>query len=91
MYREIPNINQCSMSSFILTPVIPKNDNMKFANKIMLKNLLRRNETPPLFDVLPFEINIENYFLLIGIICILFSNFPLSCGIFLNAFWGQML
>ena len=30
--------------------------------------VLRRNGTPPLCDVLPFEINIENYFLLIGII-----------------------
>ena len=30
--------------------------------------LLRRNGTPPLVDVLPFEINNENYFLLIGII-----------------------
>ena len=39
---------------------------------------LRRNGTPPLFDVLPFEINIENYFLLIGIICTLFGNFPRS-------------
>ena len=43
-----------------------------------LKYLLRRNVTPPLFDVLPFEINIENYFLLIGIICTLFANFPHS-------------
>ena len=30
---------------------------------------LRRNGTPPLFDVLPFEINNENYFLLIGVMC----------------------
>ena len=29
---------------------------------------LRRNGTPPLFDVLPLEINNDNYFLLIGII-----------------------
>ena len=36
---------------------------------------LRRNGTPPLFDVLPFEVNNENYFLLIGIICTLFGNF----------------
>ena len=36
---------------------------------------LRRNGTPPLFDVLPFEINMENYFLLIGIICTLFGHF----------------
>ena len=40
--------------------------------------LLRRNGTPPLFDVLPFEINNENYFLLIGFICTLFYNFPHS-------------
>ena len=33
-------------------------------------NNLRRNGTPPLIDALPFEINIENYFLMIGIICI---------------------
>ena len=39
---------------------------------------LRSNATPPLFDVLPFEINIENYFSLIGIICTLFDNFPRS-------------
>ena len=32
------------------------------------KITLRRNGTPPLFDVLPFEINKENYFLLIGFI-----------------------
>ena len=36
--------------------------------------LLRRNGTPPLFDVLPFEINIENFFSLIGIICTLFAR-----------------
>ena len=41
-------------------------------------NSLRRNGKPPLFDVLPFEINIENYFLLIGIICTLFGKFPRS-------------
>ena len=40
--------------------------------------VLRRNGTPPLFDVPPFEINIENYFLLIGIICTLIDNFPRS-------------
>ena len=34
---------------------------------------LRRNGTPPLFDVLPFEINIENYFLLMGISCTLLT------------------
>ena len=39
---------------------------------------LRKNGTPPLFDILPFEINIENYFLMIGIICTLFGNFPRS-------------
>ena len=39
---------------------------------------LRRNGTPPLFDVLPFEINNENYFLLICIICTKFDNFPRS-------------
>ena len=39
---------------------------------------LRRNGTPPLFDLLLFEINIENYFLLIGIICTLFANCPRS-------------
>ena len=39
---------------------------------------LRRNGTPPLFDVLPFEINNENYFLLIGIICTFFGNFQHS-------------
>ena len=33
-------------------------------------NNLRRNGTPPLFDVLPFERNNEYYFLLIGIMCI---------------------
>ena len=44
----------------------------------ILSNPLRRNGTPPLFDVLPFEINNENYFSLIGIICTLFGNFPHS-------------
>ena len=39
---------------------------------------LWRNGTPPLFDVLPFEINNENYFLLIGFICTNFDNFPRS-------------
>ena len=39
---------------------------------------LRRNGTPPLFDVLLFEINNENYFLLIGFICTNFDNFPHS-------------
>ena len=39
---------------------------------------LRRNETPPLFDVLPFEINNENYFLLIGVMCAMLDNFPRS-------------
>ena len=42
------------------------------------KFFLRRNGTPPLFDVLPFEINNENYFLLIGFICTIFDNFPRS-------------
>ena len=37
-----------------------------------------RNEAPPLFDVLPFEINNENYFLLIGFICTIFDNIPRS-------------
>ena len=40
--------------------------------------LLRRNGTPPLFDVLPFEINNENYFLLIGFIRTNFDNFSRS-------------
>ena len=39
---------------------------------------LRRNGTPPLFNVLPFEINNENYFLF------LLWNF-------INEFFGQML
>ena len=39
---------------------------------------LRRNGTPPLFDVLPFKINNENYFLLIGFIRTNFDNFPRS-------------
>ena len=43
-----------------------------------LGEALRRNGTPPLFDVLPFEINNENYFLLIGIVCTIFDNFPRS-------------
>ena len=30
---------------------------------------LRRNRTPPLCDILNFEINNVNYFLLIGCIC----------------------
>ena len=53
-----------------------------FFNRVVQKktftliSILRRNGTPPLFDVLPFEINIENYFLLIGVICTLFGNFP---------------
>ena len=55
-----------------------------FFNRVVQKktltliSILRRNGTPPLFDVLPFEINIENYFLLIGVICTLFGNFPRS-------------
>ena len=40
-----------------------------------LQAMLRRNGTPPLFDVLPFEINNENYSLLIGFICTNFENF----------------
>ena len=46
----------------------------------LLGNLeqLRRNGTPQLFDVLPFEINSENYFLLIGVMCTIFDNFPRS-------------
>ena len=53
-----------------------------FFNRVVQKktftliSILRRNGTPPLFDVLPFQINIENYFLLIGVICTLFGNFP---------------
>ena len=47
-------------------------------NNIFENLTLRRNGTPPLFDVLPFEINIENYFLLIGSICTLYGNFPRS-------------
>ena len=43
-----------------------------------LKDSLRRNGTPPLFDVLPFEINNENYFLLIGVMCTIFDNLPHS-------------
>ena len=39
------------------------------SESIALLTHLRRNGTPPLFDVLSFEINNENYFLLIGIIC----------------------
>ena len=39
---------------------------------------IRRNGTPPLFDVLPFEINNENYSLLIGINCTLFGNLQQS-------------
>ena len=38
----------------------------------------RTNGTPPLFDVLPFEITNENDFLLIGFICTNFDNFPRS-------------
>ena len=52
-------------------------------DRIMLLNLqslsylsFKENGTPPLFDVLPFEINNENYFLLIGFICTKFDNFP---------------
>ena len=51
---------------------------LKFVSISVFCYSLRRNGTPPLFDVLPFEINIENYFLLIGIICTLFVNFPRS-------------
>ena len=45
---------------------------------VISNNFLRRNGTPPLFDVLPFEINNENYFLLIGFIRTNFDNFPRS-------------
>ena len=47
-------------------------------NSLSRSYVLRRNGTPPLFDVLPFEINNENYFLLIGFICTNFDNFPRS-------------
>ena len=40
--------------------------------------LLRGNRSPPLCDVLPFEINNENYILLIGFTCTIFDNF--SCN-----------
>ena len=45
--------------------------------------LLRGNKSPPLCDVVPFEINNENYillyrFILIGFICSIFHNF--SCN-----------
>ena len=36
---------------------------------------LRGNGPPPLCDVLPFEINIENYCLFIGFICTIFNKF----------------
>ena len=39
---------------------------------------LRGNGTPPLFDVLPFEINNENYFLFIGIVCTIFVLFLIT-------------
>ena len=45
---------------------------------IVFGGTLRRNGTPPLFDVLPFEINNENYLLLIGFISTNFDNFPRS-------------
>ena len=34
---------------------------------------IKKDGAPP--SVLPFEINNENYFLLIGIICTIFDNF----------------
>ena len=49
-----------------------------FPQKKMKVLNLRRNGTPPLFDVLPSEINNENYFLFIGFICTKFHNFPRS-------------
>ena len=39
---------------------------------------LRRNGTPTLFDVLPFEINNENYFLLIGVMCTFLITFRVA-------------
>ena len=37
--------------------------------------MLKEEWEPPLFDILPFKINNENYFLLIGVMCTNFDNF----------------
>ena len=56
---------------------------------------LRRNGTPPLFDVLPFEINNENYFLFINLWVARSNHAPVLLFISLVEFYkwifGQML
>ena len=44
--------------------------------------ILMGNGTPPLCDGLPFEINTENDFSLIDLICTMFEIFPRSSVIF---------
>ena len=60
--------------------MMKKETRFAFYDNFFSKNrwLLRRNGTPPLFDVLPFEINNENYFLKIGFICDIYDYFPRS-------------
>ena len=55
-----------------------ENVKLQHKKKSIRKFDLRRNGTPPLFDVPPFEINNENYFLLISIICTTFGNYDIQ-------------
>ena len=45
----------------------------QFLSKNLLLNGLRGDGTPSLYEVLPFEINNGNYFLLISFICTIFE------------------
>ena len=64
--------------SYIVDRGINRKKNGKLLQQRATRMQLRRNGTPSLFGVLPFEINNENYFSLLGIICTLFGNFPHS-------------
>lgn len=53
--------------------------------QVVLKRLLRGNATPPLCDVIAFEINNKNCVLLIDFICTIFDYYPCSLFVEENA------
>ena len=75
IFKNFLRLTATLSTYFLNDPRISSGKKIKIC--LMTDIFLRRNGTPP-FDVLPFEINIENYFLLIGVICTLFGNFPRS-------------
>ena len=72
------NILQLCLIEYAISFVLTR---FRFLSKNILLNGLRGDGTPPLYEVLPFEINNGNYFLLIILFVLFLKTFRVTLSV----------